>query len=142
MKLKISEEQARRLKLINENTNPLTQFEQHCTKLIAEINKVYSKVININVIEILNNEVSISDISKHLDKIEDSLRAYERKAYDYVNALPEQDLDAIIDDAYYKVNQKLTPLQLMVMDLERFQNSAEEHSLTEPFNDVKPLDIS
>ena len=142
MKIKITEEQAKRLKLIKENADPLTYFEQHCVKLIAEINKVYGKVININVAEILSGEVSISELSKHLDKIEDSLRVYEKKAYAYIETLPEEDLDVRIDDAYYKVNQKLTPLQLMVMDLERFQNSSEEHKLTEPFKDVKPMDIS
>lgn len=142
MKIKITENQAKRLKLINENTDTLSQFEQFCKSKVQELNNLYTKVTNLSIYEILHKEVNMGEIYKMLDKIENDLMLADKKTYDYINTLPEADLDVRIDKSHDMVTNRLTPLQIIVMDLEKLQSSTEEHSLTKPFSDIKPLDIT
>jgi len=142
MKIKITEEQAKRFKLINEDTNPLSQFEHFCTVKVQDVNKLYSKVISLTIIELLNGEINLKDISNVLDKIEGDIHNGNKRAYNYINSLPDEDLDIRIDRASDSVMRKLNVLQLMVMDLEKFQFSGQQHSITRLFKDVKPMDIT
>lgn len=141
-KIIITEDQAKRLNLINEDINPLSQYEQFCKVRVEEVNKLYSRVTSISIGEILNNDVNMEQMNGLLDKIENDMRAGNKRAYDYINNLPESDLDIRIDRAYDTVNDKLTALQLIVMDLEKLQLSTEQHNLLKSFSDVKPLDIN
>ena len=142
MKIKITEDQAKRLKLISENANPLSQFELFCKSKIQEINKLYVNVTNLSVAEIINNDIEMASISGTLDKIESDLHVSNNRAYQYINTLPESDLDVRIDRAYDSVKDKLNSLQIIVMDLERLQLSSLDHSLTASFEDTKPKDIT
>ncbi len=143
MKIIITEEQAKRLNLINEDTNPLAQFEKFCQLRLEHVNQLYLKVSSITINEILNNQVDMSEINKELDKIEDAVRKGSRIAYQYINNRPESEegLDIRIDDAEFKVSQRLNALQLVTMDLEKLQVSIEQHDIAAPFHDVKPMDI-
>lgn len=142
MKIKITEEQAKRFKLISEDTNPLSQFEQFCATKVQDVNKLYSKVISTSVNEILNGEVNLKDINNILDKIEGDVHTGYKRSYNYINSLPDEDLDVRIDRASDSVMSKLTVLQLLVMDLEKLQLSGQQHSITRLFKDVKPMDIT
>jgi len=142
MKIKITEGQAKRMKLINEDTNPLSQFEQLCKIKIQEINKLYVRVINLTVAEIVNNEVNMSEIDRALNKISTALYEANKVAYRYIENLPEEDLDLVIDKAYDAVTDKLTSLEIIVMELETLQNKAEEHHLANSFSDTNPIDIT
>jgi len=142
MKIKITEAQAKRLNLINEDNNPLAQFEKFCQLRLEHVNQLYLKVASLSINEILHNQVDISDINKELDKIEDAVRKGSRIAYQYINNRPEsEELDIRIDNAEFSVSQRLNALQLITMDLEQLQVSTEQHETTKPFHDVKPMDI-
>ena len=56
--------------------------------------------------------------------------------------MPESDLDIRIDKAHDLVNDRLTPLQLITMDLERLQSANTSHNYVKAFSDIKPLDIT
>ena len=142
MKIKITENQALRLKLLSEEINPLTQFEYLCRVKLGEVNKWYTKISSISIGELLNNEVDMSHINSLLNKIEDEIRSGNRKAYAFIEHEQEEDLDLRIDNAESSVMDKLTVLQLISMDLEKLQISSEEHGFTNRFSDVKPMDIS
>lgn len=142
MKIKITENQAKRLKLISEDSNPLSQFEHFCAVKVQEVNKLYGKIINITIAEIAQNEVSMKAINGVLDKIDQEIHVGNKRTYDYINNLPDEDLDLRIDRASSSVMDKLTPLQLISMDLEKLQEAIQERNLLAPFKDLKPLDIS
>lgn len=142
MKIKITESQAKRFKLLNENADPLSQFEKLCSIKIQEINKLYNRVTALSIYEILHKEMDMASIYSLLDKIENDLQMGDRDAYAYIKNRPEEDLDLRIDKAHDNVMNRLTPLQLIVMDLEKLQLSTEEHDLTKAFKDIKPIDIS
>lgn len=142
MKIKITEEQAKRLKLINEDINPLTQFEGFCKVKIQEVDKLYLQITSLSIYEILHNQFSMSELNKKIELIEEEVGRGNRRAYQYIHNLPDEDLDIRIDRATEAVNDKLTALQLITMDLEKLQLSTEQHNIMAPFKDVKPMDIS
>ena len=115
MKIKISEAQAKRLKLVNENVDIIGQFEHLCQTTIQEVNKIYLKVINIAVSDILDGQVKIQDIYQYVDRIENKILDADKKAYAYIAQLPEADLDLRIDNAASSVTDKITALQLIIM---------------------------
>jgi hypothetical protein len=141
-RIKITEGQAKRLKLISENTDPLSSYEHFCKIKAQEVNRLYTRIINITIAEIISNEVNIDKLNEMLNKIESEVRIGSRRAYQYIKNMPEADLDLRIDNAEDMVTDKLTPLQLLTMDLEKLQNSIQESRLTKSFNDINPLDIT
>ena len=142
MKIKITEEQANRLKLLKEDLNPLITFEQFCKMKTDEINKMYTRVSNIVVAEILNGEINIEQIVTWMDSLELELGRRNSTAYDYIENLPEEDLDVRIDRAKSRLDDKIASLSLIVSPLEKLDDLVKEHNLTIVFSDVKPMDIS
>ena len=142
MKVRITESQAKRLNFINEDTDMVSQFEQYCKVKVQEVNNIYVKVSNLTIIDIFENSVNFGELYNYVNNIENKLLEAEKRTYDYINNLPENDLDSRIDNAYSSVGDKLTSIQLIIMELEKLQNLNSEHKLKDTFNDVKPIDIS
>lgn len=142
MKVRITESQAKRLNFINEDTDMVSQFEQYCKVKVQELNNIYVKVSNLTIIDIFENSVNFGELYNYVSNIENKLLEAEKRTYDYINNLPENDLDIRIDNAYSSVGDKLTSIQLIIMDLEKLQNLNAEHKLKDSFNDIKPIDIS
>jgi hypothetical protein len=142
MKIKITEQQAKRLGFINENVDVLTQFEQLCRAKSQEMDKLYMKLTDLSVAEILNGEISFEEMESYVRNIEGKLMDANRKAYSYIENLPEEDLDLRIDNAFDKANGKISSIQLIIYGLRDLQNSSEEHNLTKDFANLKPIDIS
>lgn len=142
MKIKITENQAKRLGLINENIDPLTQYEDYCKKMVERVNAIYRQVINVTIDDLVHNKVNMEEINKQLDAIDMGIGEGSRKAYAYIENKPESDLDIRIDKAHDLVNDRLTPLQLITMDLERLQSANTSHNYVKVFSDIKPLDIT
>lgn len=139
MKLRITEEQASRLKLINEDVNLVAKFEEFCNAKVKEINTLYVRIISLSVAEVISNEIDLNALEKHLYRLETSLLNVERKTS---SSVADESLKEKIDVAYNKADRKLSLLQLVLLDLEKLQESANEHRVTDYFGDVKPMDIS
>lgn len=142
MKIKITEQQAKRLRIINEDIDVLSQFEQLCKVNSQEMDKLYMKLSDLSVAEILNNEVSFEEMESYVRNIEAKLMDANRKAYSYIENLPEEDLDLRIDNAFDKANGKISSIQLIIYGLKDLQNSSEEHNLTKDFENLKPIEVS
>jgi hypothetical protein len=142
MKIRITENQAKRLNLIKEDVNPLIKFEEYCKIKVKEINSLYNNMMMVSIGNIVNNEIDTGKLKNRLDEMESEMNDMNKRAYDYINNLPDGDLDLRIDRATDMVSNKLTSLQLIVMDLEKLQELIEEHNLTNSFSDIKPIDIT
>jgi hypothetical protein len=146
MKIKITESQAIRLKLISENSDPISQFEGFCKAKLQELNRLYTKITSMSIIEILNKEIDMAAIYKTIDAVDDQVYKGDKQAYDYLESLPEEtdikNLDLRIDKAHSSIKDKINALQLIVMELEKLQDMSETHNLPSMFGDVKPIDIS
>lgn len=142
MKIKITEQQAKRLRIINEDIDVLSQFEQLCKVNSQEMDKLYMKLSDLSVAEILNNEVSLEEMESYVRNIEAKLMDANRKAYSYIENLPDENLDLRIDNAFDKANGKISSIQLIIYGLKDLQNSSEEHNLTKDFENLKPIEVS
>lgn len=143
MKIKITEQQALRLKLVTEqDVNPLVQYEHFSEKMVGTVNKMYQQVSNIVLDDILNSRVNIEEINKALYSIEKAMHDGSQKAYNYINQLPESDLDIRIDNAYSRVMDKVNSLQLVTLDLQTIQETSLKHKIPNAFPEAKPLDIT
>jgi diphthamide synthase (EF-2-diphthine--ammonia ligase) len=142
MKIKITEQQAKRLRILNEDIDVLSQFEQLCIAKSQEVDKLYMKLTDLSVAEILNGEVSLEQMETYVRNIERKLMDANRKAYSYIENLPEEDLDLRIDNAFDKANGKISSIQLIIYGLRDLQDSSKEHKLTKDFANLKPIEIS
>lgn len=136
MKIKITEGQAKRLKLINENYDEISRFEEFCETKVKLVDKYYVRVSFITIAEILNKEVNFEVINEELNAIEREISQASEIANDYVESLSEE-LFYRVRNAEHKVMDKLTSLQLVTMDLETLQSTINKHNLSKPFKDVK-----
>jgi hypothetical protein len=136
MKIKLTESQAKRLKLINENYDEISRFEEFCETKVKLVDKYYVRVSFITIAEILNKEVNFEVINEELNAIEREISQASEIANDYVESLSEE-LFYRVRNAEHKVMDKLTSLQLITMDLETLQSTINKHNLSKPFKDVK-----
>jgi hypothetical protein len=142
MRIKITEQQAKRLKILNENVDFLTQFEQLCKSYSQEMDKFYIKLTDLTVAEILNDGISFEDMESYVRNIEGKLMDANRRAYNYIKNLPEDNLDMRIDDAFEKANGKIAVVQLIMFGLRDLQDLSKEHNFAKDFENLKPIDIS
>ena len=141
-KIILTESQFEKIKLLKENTDVIAKFEALCAKKVEALNKLYSKISNISVIEIIQGVVDIDGLTAYLNRLEDELNKANRNAYSIVNNLPESDLDLKIDNATSRVSDKISSLNLILLSLEQIQKYEREHKLSKSFEDAKPLDIT
>jgi Na+-transporting NADH:ubiquinone oxidoreductase subunit NqrC len=106
------------------------------------MDKLYMKLTNLSVAEILDDEVSFEEMESYVRNIEGKLVDANRKAYNYIENLPEDNLDLRIDNAFEKVNGKVAVIQLIIFGLKDLQSSSEKHNFKKDFDNLKPIDIS
>jgi len=144
MKIKITEYQAKRLKL-NENIDPVSIFENLCKIKTDKLNKMYVKVSNITVIDILTKEVDVVQISDWLTALENELYNKNSAAYKYIEQFPEDELsdfDVRIMNAQNKIDDKINSLYLIINALEKLSDLVDENDITKAYIDTKTIDIS
>lgn len=142
MKIKITETQAKRLNLLKEDMNPLTNFEQYCKVKGDELNKLYINLTSTAIIDVINGEVKIPILVEMLNDIEANLYKLNSAAYKFISNLPESDLDLRIDNAQDIIDQKMNSISLILNALGELNEMVDGIKLTQPFDDIKPIDIS
>ena len=144
MKIKITESQYNKIKLIKESEDQLAKFRQLCAQKAAELDNIYSKITFESVGEILAMNMDIKNINRTVSKIEDIVYKAEKQLlslYDNGALQGEEDMDMILGDIADIVNDKARSLILILDKLEALQDYQEEYNLTSQFSNVKPMDI-
>lgn len=140
MKIKITEDQAKRLKLV-ESLDPVSEFEQLCKIKSVEVERLFKKISYFSISQIINKVVDMAQINHKLDAIESEISLGNRKAFAHIGGLEDNGLDARIDKADDLITSKLNTLQLLTMDLEKLQLSSEQHGITKAFPMGKNIEI-
>ena len=141
MKIKITENQFKKIKLIMENEEPLAKFKQLCAEKAAELDKIYSKITFESVGDILAMNLNIKSISKMVDNIEDFMYKAKRQYMSIYGVDDEGQIEEAIDDMADVVKDKASSLTLILDKLDDIQNYQEEFNLTAQFKNIKPLEI-
>jgi uncharacterized protein YaaR (DUF327 family) len=142
MKIKVTENQYNKIRIIKESEDQLAKFKQLCNEKSAELDKIYSKITFESVGDILSMNINIKNLGKVVYGIEDFM--YKAKKQ-FMAMYGQDDVDDEIELAIYDmaevVTDKATNLTLILDKLEDIQGYQEEFNLTAQFNNIKPLEI-
>ena len=141
MKIKITENQFNKIKLMMENEEPLDKFKQLCAQKAAELDKIYSKITFESVGDILAMNLDIKNIAKVVYNIEDFIYKAKKQYMSIYGVDDEGEIEETIEDMADLVRDKASNLTLILDKLEDIQQYQEEFNLTDKFNNVKPLEI-
>jgi hypothetical protein len=128
------------------------QFEKYyqiANKLKESADRLWSSVSFIHVIEIVNSEVYLQDLSRKcyaLQKIEmDTSREVSRKVEEYSDDEYEGELEKI-DNALYElfrnISDKLSAIDDTIETLKKIEEKSEEDNYLELFRDSKFFKLS
>jgi hypothetical protein len=145
MRIKITESQYSRIKLIKENEEYLKRFISFCNEKAKEVDALYSKIINESVGDLLAMRINIREISKVLDSIDTTVYNAEKNMINmWDKGLIGGDngnFDIEIGDIAATVKDRVKTLDLILEPLKKLQDYEEEYNLSKGFNHIKPVDI-
>ena len=143
MKIKITENQYSRIRLVLEQDDYMKTYKNFCNQKMEEVNKIYSKLVNTSIAEIISGEVNIEQIKELVDKIESSVynaAKNMRKLWDnQVIGADDENFDLVISEIEDSVLDKINPLSVVLYSLEKVQE--ESGALGSQFKDVKPIEV-
>lgn len=147
MKLRITESQLKRAKLITEGQEVVHTFMTKAEDIKEVINRIYTKLTYATLVEILEGDIDLDVISNKLTQLRTVLETYHTKGDMFFNHMPEdifhsdkkwEDLQDKMEDMYQEVTyHKLDFLDELVEDLKSIVGRDFEKS----FKDIKKMDI-
>jgi hypothetical protein len=142
MKIKVTENQYNKIRLIKESEEQLAKFKKLCDEKSAELDKIYSKITFESVGDILSMNINIKSLGKIVYSIEDFMyKAKKQFMAMYGQNDVDDEIELAIHDMAEVVTDKATNLTLILDKLEDIQDYQEEFNLTAQFGNVKPLEI-
>jgi hypothetical protein len=141
MKIKVTESQYGKIKLIKENEEQIAKFKKLCDEKSAELDKIYSKITFESVADILAMNLNIKNIGKIVYNVEDFMYKAKKQFVNMYGADDDGEIESVIYDMAEVVTDKTTNLTLILDKLEDIQKYQEEFNLTAKFNNIKPLEI-
>jgi hypothetical protein len=145
MKIKITETQAKRLKLINEeslplNTDPIQILRNYVGRNEPIIVKIFNELTNLTLMEISDYDFdSVSDTTSKFSDMLDYLRG---RANNYIETQPEEDnweLEGQLDDAYRGFYSKIEIVDDLLYEMKKIKDFFIEK---EAFSKFPSLDIT
>lgn len=133
MKIRITEKQAKRLKLINESNNAYEAALEFSKELEPKLNFIFNQVKEIKVIDILENKVNFDSLHTLLSEMEGNMDKMYKYGYNYINSLEDEDLDIALDDAQRLVSDKINIIDIILYELEKIADKNEEYSFLKTF---------
>jgi hypothetical protein len=135
MKIRLTEEQAKRLNILKEADNPYDRALEYSKDASTKLNMVFNKLKDITIIELLENTPNLDGLSNIVADIELRMNELYRMGYKHIEDIDEEGLDANLDDAQRIVSDKSLALRVMISQLEKLVDEHMEFSMTEPFKD-------
>jgi hypothetical protein len=158
MKVRLTESQFNKLKLVKEDENVNKKFDDmHLQKFydfvgerVKRINLIWGKVSNVTLFEILNNEFNVKSIERELERMEKEVRSEGNRLYQLWDnsaiGIGEDNYDIEIEDIkdlYVKKHDVLESILYAVEKMQQEEEDNEEDGKTAMsiFGDVKPLSV-
>lgn len=141
MKIKLTESQYNKIRLVKESEEQLAKFKKLCDEKSAELDKIYSKVTFESVADILSMKMNIKNIGKVVYGIEDFMYKAKKQFMSMYGQDDDGEMESVVYDMAEVVTDKATNLTLILDKLEDIQQYQEEFNLTAQFNNIKPLEI-
>lgn len=149
MKLKITNEQAKRLNLISEQVDDIIKFEEICKKQIEEVNKFFVMITNMYVFDLISQSAdnTLRTYYNELDKIDTVLYNQSTRLSSIIDGMENEDerynLQDRVDSAYFPILKKINALHSLIDELKKVSELSEykEDGILDIFKDVKSMNI-
>lgn len=143
MKIKITENQYSKIRLVLEQEEYMTRFKDFCNEKLQEVNKIYSNLISLSIGEILQGNINLEKVKNGLDKIENDVvnarKNMESMWNQNIIGTDNEDFDMVIWGISDVVTDRIDVLGLVLFSLIEAQEKS--NTLVELFKDVKPIEI-
>lgn len=143
MKIKITENQYSKIRLVLEQEEYMTRFKDFCNEKLQEVNKIYSNLISLSIGEILQGNINLEKVKNDLDKIENDIvnarKNMESMWNQNIIGTDNEDFDMVIWGISDVVTDRIDVLGLVLFSLIEAQEKS--NILVELFKDVKPIKI-
>lgn len=145
MKIKLTESQITKARLITEGQERVQVFLQKADDIKDKVNRLYSKITFTTLAELLEGESDLSIYLNQLEQWRTIMYTHHKRASDFFQNMPEEtyydkfeDLDMKVDDTFQAVvYDKIDVLEDIIDKLKDFAESDVE----EKFKDIKKIDI-
>ena len=147
MKLRITESQLKKAKLITEGQEVVHTFMTKADDIKEILNRLYSKLIFSTLAEVVEGDIDLNVITNKLEQLRTVLYTYYKKGEMFFNNMPEAefdgdnkwgDLQMKMEDTYQEVHyNKLDVLEELIDDLK----SVVDRDVEKSFKDIKKMDI-
>lgn len=144
MKVRLTESQIKKVKLITEGREILNKFLEKVDTIRDKVNRLYTKITYTTLAELLEGE---SDLEVYLGDLEiwrTVLHTHYNRSKDFFNKVTSdeynkwEDLDTKVKETYEEIQtQKIDALEDLISKMKDFA----EEDIESYFKDVKKLDI-
>lgn len=155
MKIILTEEQLKLVKLIKENTDFTEKMIEAIKSLGSDADKLYNVLTFSTVAEIRDGDTDISVAEQKFDKLDDRYDILNRKVSDFEQRYSDdgefknigmEEIYHDLDMRVYNLKPKLDALGLLInalLPLSKVDKYGEgrDTDMHGPFNDIKPMDI-
>lgn len=143
MKIKITENQYSKIRLVLEQEEYMTKFKDFCNQKLQEVNKIYSTLINLSIGEIFQGKINLEKVKDDLDKIENSVvvarKNMERMWQQNIIGSGDEEYEMVIWGVSDVVTDRIDVLGLVLFSLIEAQEKSDR--VAEFFKSIKPLEI-
>lgn len=147
MKLIITEEQLKKVKLITEGQEVVHTFMSKSDEIKDILNRLYSKLSFSTLSELIEGDVDLDVIGNKIDQLRTVLYTHYKKSEMFFNSIPEDEFDN--DNNWWRLQEKMEDTYQLVSykkidgleDLVDSLKTIVESEVEEYFKDIKKLDI-
>ena|SRR5690348_2333150 len=145
MKIKLTEAQLGRVKLITEGQERVDVFFKKVEDINERANRLFSKITYTTLSELLEGEADLSIYQQQLDHWRTVLHTHYKRVGDFFQHMSDEefdskwmDTDIKVDSAYQNLSyKKLDMLDDMIEGLKKISES----NIEEYFKDIKQIDM-
>lgn len=118
-------------------------------KINSQANVLWNKITFINVAEVLNEEIDLRELDKHIWALKDSMMKISKDIRREVDSMTEdeyfekwEDAHNALDDIGRAVDDKLDVLDEIVSKLREIADKSEEEEYLSHFKDIDQIDVT
>lgn len=138
MKIKLSENQCKRLNIINEETDILSNLRDTAKNVSDKLDVIQSKLTFVTLGEIFNNEIPLDDISDAINALERLFTGVYKNISDWLyHKAPDEkkfsDMLEEVEDIDYRISNKFSALDFVLFPLKEVAEKAIEHEMNKNY---------
>lgn len=147
MKIKLTESQLKKAKLITEGQEVVHTFLTKADSIKETVNRMYSKLTFTTLAEVLDGDIDLDVMKRKLEQLRTVMYTHSKKSSMFFDNIPQdvydndrqwEDLQAKAEDTFQEVTyHKIDVLEELIDSLLDFTTG----DITKNFKDIKKLDL-